>query len=137
MSAAFTPRVRVLAVCDDAVASEIEADVFSLEGVRYGFGAESFPHVRSLTVYLMLAYPRGGSFVGLVSLLPFGEQDSIQESDFVVDFEPGSHIIALAVELEDCTFPDQGVYVVEVRFLTKAGKVLKSEQPFHVWQFEE
>jgi hypothetical protein len=67
MSAALTPRVRQIVVCDDAVRSDIEDEVFTLEGVRHGFGAGSFPCVRALSVYLLLSYPRGGSFTGEVS----------------------------------------------------------------------
>jgi hypothetical protein len=38
-AAALTPRVRLLVVCDEATLSEIEADVYTLEGVRYPFYA--------------------------------------------------------------------------------------------------
>src|SRR4051794_8769638 len=67
MSAALTPRVRVLAVCDEAITSEIEPNVLTLEGVRHGFGAESFPCLRALNVYLMLSYARGGTFDGVAT----------------------------------------------------------------------
>lgn len=136
MSAAFTPRVRVLAVCDEAVASEIEADVFTLEGVRYGFGSESFPCVRSLNAYLMMSYPRGGSFKGHVSLVPAGQADPVESSAFTADFGTDSHALALAVELGECIFPEPEAYTIEVRFSTKSGAVLRAEQPFHVWQLE-
>ena len=63
---ALTPRVRILAVCDQALPSEIEDGVFTLEGVRQGFTVESFPCIRTLWVYLLLSYPRHGTFEGQV-----------------------------------------------------------------------
>ena len=51
---ALLPRVRRLAICDEASASDIEEGVYTLEGVRDGFEAESFPCLRSLNVYLTL-----------------------------------------------------------------------------------
>jgi hypothetical protein len=59
--AAVTPRVRTIVICDDAVASPTEGDVFTLEGVRVRLQAERFPWRVGLNVYLLLSSPRKGS----------------------------------------------------------------------------
>jgi hypothetical protein len=48
-AAALTPRVRFLTVCDEAIRSDIEDGVFTLEGVRYRIYGRSFPCLRELS----------------------------------------------------------------------------------------
>ncbi len=136
-AAALTPRVRILAVCDEAVRSEIEENVFTLEGVRQGFHAEVFPCIRTLGVYLLLSYPRVGSFNGQVKMVQGGDGKTIRYAKFSASFEDGSDRHALAVDMDNCVFPDPGAYTVKVEFWMETGDVLKAEQPFHVWQLEE
>src|SRR5262245_5871169 len=124
-AAALTPRVRTIVVCDEAVRSEIEEDVFTLEGVREGFVAESVPCVRALNVYLLLSYPRGGRFEGEVKLVPAGQEKTIRISRFTADFGASPAANALTVDLGTCTFPEAGTYLVQVEFWTKSGAVLK------------
>ena len=50
MSAALTPRVRVLVVCDGIRASRIEENVFNLRGARYQIYADLFPPAPAITV---------------------------------------------------------------------------------------
>ncbi len=64
-AAALTPRVRFLAVCDEAVCSEIEDEVYTLERVRHRIHASSFPCLHSLSVYLLLSHRRKGTFRGV------------------------------------------------------------------------
>src|SRR5262245_11159688 len=94
--AALTPRVRTIVVCDEAVQSEIEDQVFTLEGARQHFSAESFPCTRALAVYLLLTYPRGGSFPGEVKVVS-DEDKTIRVSKFEASFESESAWLALAV----------------------------------------
>jgi hypothetical protein len=136
-AAALTPRVRILAVCDEALPSEIEESVFTLEGVRQGFIAGSLPCIRALNVYLLLSYPRSGRFEGEVKLVLVDEDKTIRISKFTADFVAASSSLALAVDLGDCTFPKPGAYSVEIRFLTSSGAVLKAEQSFLVWELQE
>ena len=134
--AAFTPRVRTLAVCDEASSNEIEVEVFTLENVRYGFGSESFPCARSLWVYLLLSYPRGGRFQGEVKLFPSSKDKLIRVSKFSADFDVASGVQALVVEMNNCTFEVADTYWFRVYFQTQAGEVLKKEEPFEVWHLE-
>jgi hypothetical protein len=136
-AAAFTPRVRILVVCDEIVASEIEEGVFTLEGVRQGFSAGSFPCNRALGIYLLLSYPRRGHFDGQVKLVQETEERTIRFTKFTAAFDDHSGFHALVVEMGDCVFPEPGVYKVAVEFWVATGNVLKAEQPFHVWQVEE
>jgi hypothetical protein len=136
-AAALTPRVRTIVVCDEATASEIEEGVFNLEGVRQGVRAESFPRVRGLAVYLLLSYPRRGSFDGQVKLVDEEEDKAIRYAKFSAEFEDPSGLVAVAVAMDNCVFPGPGVYTIQVEFWTKAGDVQKGEQPFHVWHVEE
>ena len=46
MSAATVPRVRTIVICDEAILSEIEAEVYTLENVRIGVEMDSFPQLR-------------------------------------------------------------------------------------------
>jgi hypothetical protein len=136
-AAALTPRVRILAVCDEALPSEIEDGVFTLEGVRQGFTAKSSPCVRALTAYLLLSYSRRGRFEGELKLVALDEEKTIRMARFTADFAGASGGLALAVDLGDCTFPQPGTYSIEVHFVTSSGAVLKGEQSFLVWPLEE
>src|SRR5262245_41338188 len=115
-AAALTPRVRNLVVCDEATRSEIEDEVFTLEGVRYGFGAESFPCVRDLDVYLLLSHPRGGQFAGEVRLVPFDEAKLIRMTKFTADFDVSPGIRALTVDLANCAFPEAETNMIQIYF---------------------
>ncbi len=137
MSAALTPRVRTIVVCDEASGSEIEEGVYTLEGVRQGFHAESFPCVRGLAVYLLLSYPRRGSFDGQVKLVDEDEDKTLRYAKFSASFEGPSDLVPVAVAMDNCVFPGPGVYMIQVEFWTEAGDVQKGEQPFQVRQMEE
>ena len=67
--AAILPRIRTLVVCDQVLASDIEAGVFTLEGVRQHLEFASFPHVAALNLFLVLSSPRRGDWEGKVLLI--------------------------------------------------------------------
>jgi hypothetical protein len=133
-NAALTPRVRKIVVCDEASGSDIEDQVFTLEGVRNGFGSDSFPCVRSLGVYLLLSYPRGGRFAGEVRLIPPDVDKVLRITKFTADFDATPYLHALVLELAGCPFPTTGEYSLRVLFVTESGEVLKGEEPFQAWQ---
>ena len=58
MSAALTPRVRTLVVCDGIRASRIEENVFHLRGARLHVSAPRFPARRRLRLFVVLSSPR-------------------------------------------------------------------------------
>jgi hypothetical protein len=136
-ASALTPRVRFLTVCDEAVRSEIEEGVFTLEGVRYRILARSFPCLRELSVYLLLSYPRKGKFEGMVRVID-EEDKSIRIRQFVANFDEDTRLVAIDVDLGECVFPDPKEYWIRVEFLSQEGvNVLKHESPFSVLEEEE
>jgi hypothetical protein len=137
-ASALTPRVRFLTVCDEAVRSEIEEGVFTLEGVRFRVYARSFPCLRELSVYLLLSYPRKGRFEGMVRVIDDEEDKPIRISKFVANFDEDTRLAAIDVDLGECVFPDPKEYWIRIEFLSHEGvNVLKHESPFSVLQEEE
>jgi hypothetical protein len=57
-AAALTPRVRIMVVCDEVIASETENDVFTLEGVRQYLVAQSLPCEFHPRLFLVLEQDR-------------------------------------------------------------------------------
>lgn len=115
-AAALTPRVRALVVCDEAFAHDTEQDAHTLEGTRPSFEATAFPCVRSLWVYLLLSYPRGGRFEGQVRLLDDREEKVIRYAKFSADLSAGEDLVPILVEVDNCSFPVPGSYTFQVHF---------------------
>lgn len=136
-AAALTPRVRALVVCDDALASDIEVGVHTLEGTRLSFQASAFPCVRSLWVYLLLSYPRRGRFEGQVRLLDDRDAKVLRYAKFEARFTGSQYQVPLLVEMDHCNFPAAGSYTFEVHFSTRLGDPQKAEQSFHVHPADE
>jgi hypothetical protein len=128
--AAYVPRVYGLVVCDEALASEIEADVYTLENVRYGFVAESYPHRRSLCVYLYLSHHRQESFRGVVRIRRRGDDLVVADADFVASFDGVFPLQVLYLEMEGYDFPAAGWYDCQVMFGPSGQAVIRAEQPF-------
>lgn len=130
---AFTPNVRSLVVCDEDVASEIEAEVFTLEGARHRVEIDTFPHQREVSVFLQLAYARGGSFNGSVRLVRVAPDRELRRVSLQITFSPGEQFIATTVSLGICTFPAPSLYHVQVWFWDHTGQeAQKAERPFFV-----
>jgi hypothetical protein len=137
-AAALTPRVRALLVCDEAVASDIESGVFSLEGVRQQLTAETFPCRATLTVFLVLSSPRKGIYQGDIQLIHSETEKVLRYKKFRAEFEENNEVLPLYAELGSCEFPEPSVYNVRVRFSPGDGAdVLKGDLPFPVLQIQE
>ena len=137
-AAALTPRVRTLAVCDEAVRSEIEEGVFTLEGVRQGFRSASFPCRRTLNVYLVLSHPRKAKFEGVIRVIDEDVDKFLRLAKFVAEFDQDNQSLPLAVDLGEVVFPSPKVYTIKVEFPTFTGPdVLKSETYFSVLEEQE
>lgn len=131
MSAAMTPRVRVISICDEATASEDEDGVYSLEGVRYEVYAPEFPYRRSLWVYLLLSSVQPGVFPCSITIVNNAETWSVLYSGFRVGCPEANEPVAIGLNLGEIPFPEPGRYTVRVRFATNEGVgVLKGEQFF-------
>ncbi len=136
--AALTPRVRVMAICDDATPSDIESDVYTLEGVRQGIVAEALPCRCNLVVFLVLSCPRPGSHAGSVRVIDMERDKVIRLQDFQASFDGSNPRISVAVSLANCVFAAAGEYTFELSFLAgKHGVVVKGEQSLFITLIEE
>ena len=114
MSAADVPRVRTIVVCDEAILSEIEPEVHTLENVRLQIEVDRFPHLRWFCVYLIFSHFRTGPFQGEVRLIRESARADIRSTPFTVEFTPGTDRIAMYVEIGECRFPAVGDYAFQV-----------------------
>jgi hypothetical protein len=137
-AAALVPRVRTIIICDDVAASEIEAGVFNLEGVRQHLYAASFPQRADLSVFLLLSDPRKGRYSGRIKLVRDRDERVIRYKEFVAAFEADNELFLLPVEVRNCVFPEPGQYTFQVYFSSHTGEEsLKGEHPFPVLAEEE
>jgi hypothetical protein len=130
--AALTPRVRIMAVCDEVAPSTTEPGVFTLEGVRQQASVGACPARCPVSVFLLLSNPRAGTHDG--SILVVNEQDdkTVRYVHFGVTFQGPNEVLPLFVDFE-CTFPGPGPYSFQVWFSgPNGGAALKGEQPFYV-----
>jgi hypothetical protein len=137
-AAALTPRVRILAVCDEATASATENGAYTLEGVRQGVVAAAFPCRRDFSVFLLLSCPRRGSFAGWVRVSDLTRDKTVRLEKFHVRIQEDNGLVSLVVNAENCVFPMPGEYAFEVWISVPNGQFAqKGELLFHVHEFEE
>jgi hypothetical protein len=137
-AAALTPRVRILVVCDEVIASDLEDGVYSLEGVRHEVFASAFPHRRSLSLYLLLSSPRIGVFTCIPTVTNEGETGLVRLRAVRVGVAEENEPVAISIDLGEVEFPEPGRYVFQVWFASQAGvEVLKGEQALRVHQQAE
>ena len=138
MSAATVPRVRTMVICDEAVSSEIEAEVHTLENVRLRIEVDQFPHLRGFCVYLVFSHYRAGTFAGEVRLVRESTLKATRFQKFTVEFTPGTDRVAMYVEMGECRFPAPGDYAFEVWFLDEDSlAVQKGDERLEVYTSEE
>src|SRR5262245_1546997 len=137
-AATLTPRVRTIVICDDISGSLTQNGVFTLEGVRFHLAAESFPWRQALSVFLLVSNPRKGKYNGKIPIINEQSDKAIRYVKFTVTFEDENELLALDVDIDDCTFPEAGRYRFEVYFsVPGGGEALKGEHPFIVLSYEE
>jgi len=140
VSAAVTPRVRIMAICDRVRESRTEAGVFDLKGVRQQLLADAFPFVPSrLWLFLVLSSPRAGSFAGYIRIVHDRTDRTIFYSYLHPRprFGPDGGFLPYRVRVQ-CTFPEGGRYTVHVCFFQALGSdVVKAELPFDVTEVGE
>ena len=129
-----TPRVRMLAVCDEVQEHPDEANVCDLIGVRQQVFADRLPYPRTLQVYLLLSCPRNGSFQGEVWVWNDQSDKPILCRHFDVDFATPDEFVPVVVPMP-CRFAQEGEYTIRVIFVLPAldqVDKIKHEQPFYV-----
>jgi hypothetical protein len=138
MSAALTPRVRTLVICDGIRASTTEENVYHVRGARGHIVADSFPVRRRLRLFLVLASPRPGRFPAYVKVVENLTDRTIFYSEFNPPplFERGEDYLPSNFRI-NVRFPRAGRYSVEFWFFQPtAADVLKMEQPLLVVERE-
>jgi hypothetical protein len=137
-TAAVTPRVRTIVICDDVSASLTENGVFTLEGVRLHLEAESFPCRAALRLFLLLSSPRKGRYSGKILVVNERSDRAIRYVKFLTTFQDDNELLPLYVDVGDCVFPAAGLYTFEIYFSAPGGgEALKGEHPFTVRAREE
>jgi hypothetical protein len=113
----IVPNVRAIAVCDEAIPSDEEAEIFTLANARFYAVAGLFPHTRTIHLYLLLYCDTAGIYPGFVRVTRSDDRRTIHYSRFRADFDGSWRHIALRVELAGCRFPEAGFYWIEVSFM--------------------
>jgi hypothetical protein len=137
-AASLTPRVRILAVCDDVSESAIEAGVFTLEGVRQHIRTASSSRLFHPFLFLLLSCPRKGTYPGKVLVVDEQTDHTLRYFKFPATFEEDHQLLPFYLDLGDFAFPNRGLYTFQVLFAApNGGEALKAEHPFFVMPNEE
>ncbi len=137
-TAAVTPRVRTIVICDAVSVSRTEDRVFTLKRVRQHLAAASFPWRAALRVFLLLSNPRKGKYAGKVLIVNERNEHVIRYVKFVAEFEEDNELLPMYVDMSECVFPEAGHYNFAVFFTARdGGEALKGEYPFTVRSPEE
>jgi len=127
MSAALTPRVRTLVVCDGIRASRIEENVFHLRGARTHVFAEAFPVRRRPRLFLILSSPRSGRYPSYVKIIDEETDQAVfyGQVDPSPLFPDATELLPLDLPIH-VRFPKAGRYTVQLWFFQEtAADVLK------------
>jgi hypothetical protein len=128
MAKAVLPRVHVMLLCDEIESVAGEEDVSNLLGVRTPIKAATFPHVHPrLRVYLPLT-GHEGTVSGAVAIVNGRTDQEVSQVQLThVVLQDPLTIVTVTAAIEDCEFPEPGVYYLQAYF---EGKLL-SERLFH------
>jgi hypothetical protein len=134
MSAALTPRVRTLVVCEHATERKGEPGVFDLTGVREKLSTDKLPASFNLSVFMLLSRPCPGQFPGEVLVIRQGDDKAVWSSKFSVCFDQDHATIPVAIDLDRCKFTAPGNFLLQVWFPHPDGgsACLKGECHFSI-----
>ena len=117
MAKLVLPRVHVMVLCDEIEASQTEEDVFDLKGVRTSIAAPSFAHVHpQLCVYVQMTGHEGQASGRAVINRTETNEEVASTTEDVIEFRGPLDFIHLPWRLLDCTFPEPGLYYIQVFF---------------------
>jgi hypothetical protein len=122
MASPTFPRIHAVVVCDEVQQRLGEAGVYDLIGVRTEIRAPVFPHVQPLfCVYAQVA-GRQGVVSCRVEVVRSGSEEVGQEApEQEVALEGPLTIIPVLWRIESCTFPQPGLYYIQVYFGSRLG----------------
>lgn len=127
-SAALTPRVRTIVICDDINASSIEDGVFTLESVRCSVVAMSLPWRVPLSLYLLLSNPRPGRFPGKILIVDERTDKRTRLIKFTAEFGI-TNCCRTSSTSAIASFPKRGV--IRSRFISRRAPVRSSKANIH------
>jgi hypothetical protein len=131
MSAAITPNVKGIVICDEAFARDVEADVYTLEGVRQQITATAFPHWQDLYLFIQLECARDGSFRGNVRFIHKATGKEARRAPLNVALVGGAAYYGVILPVPGCRFPAPGKYDGDVWFWDNQGReVQKGHREF-------
>ena len=117
MAKVVLPRVHVMVLCDEIEPSSVEEDVFDLRGVRTHFIAPSFPYTHpQLSVYLQATGHEGTAVGWAVVSDPETDTQIYVSQQAEIPFDGPLSFVMVRWRLEDCSFPEPGVYYIEIHF---------------------
>ena len=126
-----------MVICDEALLSEIEAEVYTLENVRIGVDVDSFPHLKRMDLYLVLTHYHPGEFEGTIYLVRESSGMKTPLTNFPVEFTQEKPRQALYVHVGVCRFPACGGYRFEVWFADEDFEELqKGERRLEIYSPE-
>jgi hypothetical protein len=129
MAKAVLPRVNALLMCDDIEPSPGEAGVYNLIGVRTRLHASAFPYVHPrLYVYLQLTGHEGEFSGTLIVVSARTDEEAFTRPIPPVELKGPLYVVRVALRVQDCEFPEPGVYYVQAYY----GQKLVFERPLHV-----
>jgi hypothetical protein len=130
--ATLTPRVRIMAVCDQIREHNGEPGVFDLKGVRQTIQANEFPFVpRRLALFLIFTNPRPGSYPGYVRVINERTDKTVFYRHLIPtpQFDETADVIAVPLRMR-CQFAEPDRYIVQVSFYQERGSdIVKGELP--------
>ncbi|MBY0232929.1 MAG: hypothetical protein K2W96_26905 [Gemmataceae bacterium] len=132
------PSVRVVAICDEAIPSEDESEIFTLANTRFYAVAESFPHVQTLNVYLLLFCDQPGNYAGSVQVVRQSDERVIRHVHFRASFDGSWEFVAKRVEIEWCIFTEPGFHRLHVKFMdAELDEHTRADSQITLFQGEE
>jgi hypothetical protein len=135
-------RVHVLVLCDEVEELTDAEDLVNLSGIRTQLATPAFPYVHSqLCMYLQLSGHKGMASGYVVLVNGTTEEEIFQVPIEGVELSGPLEIIPAWLRLQDCEFPEPGVYwfqvflndklVAERRFRVLAAGGEDNGQPPH------
>ena len=129
----LAPRVHLMALCDE-IEERDEAETYNLLGVRVHLAVDTFPYLcMHLSAFLQVSGQEGVPAAVAIQIVQTGGDD-----DAIVFSSPPKELtlrgplslLALAFDLEDCSFPEAGLYYVQAF----AGDKLIYERPLILFE---
>lgn len=117
MARLVLPRVHVLVLCNDIEPSPVDEELFDLKGVRTAIAAPAFAYVHpQLCVYLQMTGHEGQASGRAIVYRAETDEEVASTTEDVIEFRGPLDFIHVSWWLLDCTFPEPGLYYIQIFF---------------------